>query len=85
MLAYSTFQTLSAAEQQAYVKTWGIFMVTRPVGSFIVDLYFLEAGYYCEVWRQLPSTSVAFLRPFTEQAGLYPYLALINLPQDMLA
>ncbi|TGE29689.1 hypothetical protein [Hymenobacter metallicola] len=84
MLTYSHFQALSAAEQQAHAKTWGIFIVSRPCGSFIVDLYYL-AGYYCELWRPLPAAHVAYVRPFFEQAQLYPYLSLISLPHNLLA
>ncbi|UOQ55309.1 hypothetical protein [Hymenobacter cellulosivorans] len=84
MLAYSTFRTLSGPEQQAYAKVWGVFMVTRSCGSFVVDLYCLD-GYYCELWRQLPTAGVAYVRPFVEQAGLYPYLNLISLPHNLLA
>ncbi|PJJ59131.1 hypothetical protein CLV45_0546 [Hymenobacter chitinivorans DSM 11115] len=84
MLAYSQFQMLSATEQQAYVKTWGIFMVTRTTGTFVIDLYYLDQ-YYCELWRQQPSSAVAYLHPFTDQAGLYPYLSLISLPHNLLA
>jgi hypothetical protein len=82
MLAYSQFQALSGPQQQAFVKTWGIFMLTRTSGSFIVDLYYLE-DYYCELWRQTPTSRVAYLHPFTEQAGLYPYLCLISLQQNL--
>ncbi|TGE25492.1 hypothetical protein E5K00_09960 [Hymenobacter aquaticus] len=83
MVPYSAFQNLSAAEQQALVTQGGTFLLTRPAGVFLVDLYYLP-GYYCEVWRQLPTAAVAYLHAFTEQAGLYPYLAHIRLPPNIL-
>lgn len=83
ILTHLEFISLPAEEQGGYVFGQGTYLANRQVGSYSVNLYYLNS-FYCEMWLDQHCPELDFFRTFDNQRCLAPYLEQLTLPLESI-
>jgi len=72
------FSILEKEDQEVFLESNGIFLVTREQDGFIFDLYKIDS-FYVEFFYFTHDHGKIVVRCFTSVEELKPYLDIINL------